>query len=671
MNTPYRNTLRALLFGTVLIVMAACASIGNPSGGPRDEQPPRFVRSNPAPGSTNFKGEVVNIYFDELVNVKDAFTKVVVSPPSDQTPRVSSQGRQVSVRFPDTLIANTTYTIDFGNAIEDNNESNQLDNFSFTFSTGDHIDTLGISGMVLSSFNLEPLQGAFVGVHSNLNDSAFHKLRFDRVSRTDDCGRFSIAGLAPGKYRVFALVDGDADMRYSSPEEEIAFYDVVVEPTARTEIVSDTVWNLKEERVDTVVPRRRTVLLPNDILLRSFVSRFKQQYITKYERQDTTRILLTFNSPSDTPATYSVIGAPRLKEWAVEERSSDNDTVTLWLRNPALVSADTLRLAVNYLKTDSTLRSVPVSDTLRFVFDRKNHVRLSEQKRKDLLKELRKQYHESADSALAAQESMPSLITFEALGGTTRDINKPLNLQISMPPDRLDTLAFHLDMKKDSLWIPIKAPLPVLPDSARPRLLRIDYPWEFGASYRLRIDSLAAESIYGDGSAPLSFEFKMRPESDYSSLTLNISGLDPGVQSFVELLQNDNPIEKVTVENGRAVFPYLQPGKYYLRVYEDFNGNGVYDPGDYDAGVRPDLVYYYPKQVTLKKNWSKEESWDVFGTPVNLQKPSAILQNRPAQKKGQRLQQTAEGEEDEESDYFGNGSNSYGGNNPYGNIRRR
>ena len=94
MNTRYCNTLRALLWGTVLIVMAACASIGNPSGGPRDEQPPRFVRSNPAPGSTNFKGEVVNIYFDELVNVKDAFTKVVVSPPSDQTPKVSSQGRQ-------------------------------------------------------------------------------------------------------------------------------------------------------------------------------------------------------------------------------------------------------------------------------------------------------------------------------------------------------------------------------------------------------------------------------------------------------------------------------------------------------------------------------------------------------------------------------------------------
>ena len=108
----------------------------------------------------------------------------------------------------------------------------------------------------------------------------------------------------------------------------------------------------------------------------------------------------------------------------------------------------------------------------------------------------------------------------------------------------------------------------------------------------------------------------MRPESDYSSLTLNISGLEPGVQSFVELMQNDNPIEKVTVKNGKAVFPYLQPGKYYLRVYEDYNGNGVYDPGDYDAGVQPDLVYYYPKQVTLKKNWSKEESWDVFGAAM-------------------------------------------------------
>ena len=108
----------------------SCASIGNPSGGPRDEDPPRFVRANPAPGSVNVTPQRINIDFDELVNVKDAFTKVVVSPPSKSVPRVSSSGHRVTVQFNDTLLPNTTYTIDFSNAIEDNNEGNKLQGFT-------------------------------------------------------------------------------------------------------------------------------------------------------------------------------------------------------------------------------------------------------------------------------------------------------------------------------------------------------------------------------------------------------------------------------------------------------------------------------------------------------------------------------------------------------------
>ena len=200
---PARRRLRlrpAPLLAAPLLLAAACASIGNPSGGPRDEEPPRPVRSNPAPYSVNFSGKRVTIDFDELVNVKDAFSKVTVSPTSKETPRVSSSGRRVTVQFADSLLPNTTYSIDFGNSIEDNNEGNKIDNFNLTFSTGPEVDSLRISGVVLNAADLEPRQEMLVGIHSNLSDSAFRKLPLERITKTDDRGRFSIRGLKPGKY---------------------------------------------------------------------------------------------------------------------------------------------------------------------------------------------------------------------------------------------------------------------------------------------------------------------------------------------------------------------------------------------------------------------------------------------------------------------------------------
>lgn len=155
-----------------VMLLWGCASIGNPSGGARDEDPPRFVKANPTPGSVNVDPSNIYIDFNELVNVKDAFQKVVLSPPGTSTPRVSTRGRRVVVNITDTLLPNTTYTIDFGDAIEDNNEGNKLSGFAYTFSTGPVLDSLRISGMVLGAEDMEPQQGVFVGAYISKEDSA-------------------------------------------------------------------------------------------------------------------------------------------------------------------------------------------------------------------------------------------------------------------------------------------------------------------------------------------------------------------------------------------------------------------------------------------------------------------------------------------------------------------
>lgn len=627
-------------------LLASCASIGNPSGGPRDEDPPRFVRANPAPGSVNVNRDRITIDFDEIVNVKDAFSKVVISPPSAQVPRVASQGHRVTVQFKDTLAPNTTYTIDFANSIEDNNESNKLQGFTYSFSTGPTIDTLQISGMVLSADALEPQQSMLVGVYSNLSDTAFATLPFERLAKTDDRGRFSIRGLAPGEYRIFALNDLDNDYKRANPEEAMAFYDVTLSPTSERITASDTIYNLLTGAVDTVVSRERTRFLPNDILLRSFESDYKSQFLQKYERVDSTRLSFIFNAPSDSLPQLDIVNKEGYKDWAVLERSLHNDTLTYWLRPQSLIATDSLLISARYLRTDSAQLLSAVTDTLRFFTVRpKVTKKKADKKKKD------KEEEEQADTVVP---KIPPL-KLSMISSSTQEIYLPLVMEFETPIERLDTAAFHLETMIDSVWVPVKKDWALTPyDSVSVRRMKIEYPWEYETEYRLVADTLAATGIYGRVTDPLEHKFKTKSEEDYCTLVFNITNFTDTIPAFAELVNaSDAVVRRVKVENGVARFLHLDPGKYYARIYEDHNGDGLYTTGDYSQNRQPDYVYYYPKIINLKKNWEKTETWNVFDTAVDLMKPENLKKNKPEADKRNRKRQSENGnEEEEDEDYF-------------------
>lgn len=638
-----RNSIFGLWALAAVGALASCASIGNPSGGPRDEDPPVFVRANPAPGSVNVKRDRIEIEFNELVNVKDAFTKVVVSPTSKSVPRVSSQGRKVTVQFADTLLDNTTYTIDFANAIEDNNESNKLQGFTYSFSTGPELDSLQISGMVLSADALEPQQGMLVGVYSNLSDTAFSTLPMERVAKTDDRGRFSVRGLAPGKYRLFAVADVDNDYHRANPEEAMAFHDFTLSPTSERIIATDTVLNLLTGAVDTVLTRERTRFLPNDILLRSFTSDYKTQFLQKYERVDSTRVSLIFNAPADTLPEVDLVGIDGYKDWYALERSAKNDTLTYWLLPPRIVSEDSLRLAVTYQRPDSARNLVWGTDTLRFFFQRPK-VKKDKKKKKE-------EETEITDTAALK----PAPLGMKVLTSTTHEVYQPLVMEFDTPLARLDTGAFHLEVMIDSMWTDVpRAWIPERVDSGNPRKLKIDYPWELSTDYRLRVDTLAATGIYGLMTDPLEHKFKTKAEEDYCTLTFAITNFTDTVAAFVELLNtSDSPVRREPVVDGKVMFRYLPAGKYYARIYEDYNGNGVFDTGNYEEGIQPDPAYYYPKLVNLKKNWDKQEEWNVFATAVDLMKPETLKKNKPeADKRSRSKKDSNTGYEEEEEEIF-------------------
>jgi len=258
--------------------------------------PPVVKRATPGFNSLNVTPERIEIEFDENIKIKSPAEKVIITPPQQNLPVIRSVGRKVVVELNDTLLANTTYTVDFTDAIVDNNEENPFENFVFSFSTGDRLDTLSISGKVVTADNLEPVTGTYVGIHSNFDDTVFTKLPFERISRTDSRGNFTVRGMAPGSYKVYALADINRDYTYDNPQEAVAFLDSIVIPSTMPAVRQDTVF-ADSVTVDTIRTVSYTRFLPDDLLLRSFLSDFQRQYLQKHERPEQHRLSLVFCRP--------------------------------------------------------------------------------------------------------------------------------------------------------------------------------------------------------------------------------------------------------------------------------------------------------------------------------------------------------------------------------------
>lgn len=654
------NNSKSLYYIFIIIaaaVMYSCTNIGNPSGGPIDKTPPIFMRSNPTPNAVNVKDRKIEIFFDEIVSLKDPSTKIIVSPAQTEMPRMSALGRKVTVELVDSLLPNTTYTIDFSNSIQDNNEGNAIDNFAFAFSTGSVIDSMRVSGYVLDSRTLEPMQSVVVGLQSNLADSAFHKEKLQRVALTNDRGQFTIRNVSPGSYHIFALKDLDRDYKFGNPTEDIAFLDSIIVPSIGSREAADTVYNDLNE-IDTIMRATRPAYFPNDILLSMFNEDRKSQYLANNLRVDSTRISLTFAAASDTLPSLSIVGRNDVPDqWYTLERSQTNDTLTYWIRPPHLVSADTLMVATTYLRTDTASNLSWGTDTLKFTFQRQKAKKKKKNEETDSLEQIR-------------------FMELHPLANGTQEVYAPLLLQTGTPIERYSREAFHLQRKlqNDTTFYPAEIKSIALRDSTLSRrdlMLKVD--WEPGAAYTLAVDSLAMTDIYGLQTKPLKVDFNVRKMEEYGNIVFNIPAVRDS--AIVELLDGtDKVVLHTPVKNHRAELLNLQPGKYYARLFIDRNGNGKYDTGNYDMHLQPEETVYYPGAINLKKNWDVEQTWDIYATPIDKQKPEAIKKNKPERKKWEKVNtEKTETDEDEEngfSDFSNPNDPNLRNSNNFGNYRR-
>lgn len=607
--------MRLLPAAVMAVVMTACASIGHIEGGPRDETPPVFVRSNPSPDALNVKDSRINIFFDENIQVKDVSSKVVVSPAQEQMPQIIAGGRRLTVELRDTLVPNTTYTIDFSDAISDLNEGNILDGFAMEFSTGETIDSLRVSGMLLEARTLEPAQGMLVGIHSNLSDTALSTIKLERIARTNQLGQFTIRGLKPGSYRVYAINDVNRDYKWNRGED-VAFYDYEVSPTVNNIIVTDTL--LSSTDTDSIVTRPGVEYLPNDIFMTWFNENYSAQYLKNYSRPDSVKIEVLMAAPSDSMPSLTIVGGPAdgVKigpENSVLEASEKLDSLVYWITDPLIFNQDTLLIAARYLKTDSTDNLSWVNDTLKFNYKRPK---------------IKKEKKKKSDDSDTIPAPIP-LLDFQAIGGASQDLHKPMTFKSVTPVASIDPSLIFMEEKVDTNWVRIKSPVIERDTLNRPLLLEAAYDWEPATSYRLTIDSMAVTGVYGLYNKKIVREFTTKALEDYSTVTFNLADT-AGVDIVVELLgTNDQPISTVAAVDNQAYFPFISEGTYYARAFIDRNGNGKWDTGNVTDRIQPEEIFYYPKKIELKKNWDVAQTWNLLELPADMQKPAAIKKNKP------------------------------------------
>ena len=659
------------------LLLVACASIGSPEGGPRDYTPPRVVKMSPEAGSVNFKGNKIEITFDEIVNIKDQQKKVIVSPAPKTLPLIRAVGKKLTVEFRDELEENTTYVIDFSNAIEDNNESNQLDGFTYAFSTGDYIDTLAVSGIVLQAHDLEPMQHVIVGLHSNLDDTAFTNIPLERVSRTNDLGKFTIRNLKPGQYHVFALNDVDGDYRMARTED-IAFLDTIIIPDTGEYTSLDTVFTF-DHHIDTIIEASHTLFLPNDVLLCMFNEGYRSHYLKQTTRPADNKLLVLFGAPNDTLPQMEVLRpAQHEPEWYRVERTSANDSIYYWLTDSAMIKADTIIVAMTYLRTDTADSLVQVTDTVSFGY-RKPSAQIKEEAQKakekeqrakrlvQLLEKQEKARSQGKDLNEGELEEIKELqhvdpddiprLKMELVRSGMLDIGDSIMFKFDAPIASINPAGVHLEIKRDTTWIPLTGIQPIRPvDDYNPMLYWLPFTTKPDSIYRLTVDSAAVVSVYGLCNDKLSKDMSVKALEEYANVYFKVNVKD---KAFVELISNGEKVMGAApVKNGAFEFINVTPGTYYLRLIIDSNGNGKWDTGNYLNHIQPEEVYYYPKSLKLRRNWDLDENWNIYETALDLQKPEAIKRNLPEKAKNKIEKKQDKPQDEEEEDEFGTGFNN-------------
>lgn len=565
----YLPLVPSVLILGVMMFPSGCANTTTPpTGGPKDTIPPVLVKTYPLPGAVNVPTHKtqVKFTFNEYVVVKDA-NNIFLSPPLEKKPKYKISGKSVVVSFESDLDSNTTYTLDITGAIGDNNEGNMYEGFTLVFSTGDQIDSMCVTGLVQDCNTLMPIKGATVLLYKDHADSAIFLHRPDAAAKTDDWGFFGLRNIKDTIYRVYALRDANNNNIYEPDQESIAFLDDFFRPAT---VFNDSLYEFKKFNMkDTSLCLARKT----DFELSVFREKPSKQYIVKKERVGLRTAYLTFMAPEAKVNSMKILGLP--EEKLISQFNPQKDSLELWV-NDQRKMPDTLKLKINYDKTDTLGQLVPTDELVKLTIDKKLKAELQKSSNRDV----------KHQDTIAVYKGDVDPTTVEQYGFQ-------VEFQYPVIEQAWDSLTFwsvnpRQQQKNEKYKVTQD------PNNLRRYTIMPVEKLQSGFDYHLKIPYRKFRDVNGHYNDSTELKVTLPSDEKLSSVSFEITGVKN--RYIIDLLgeKRDKVIRSFIVEKDQTVlFPYVKAGKYCVRITEDRNGNGLVDTGNVLEHRQPEKVKFF------------------------------------------------------------------------------
>ena len=637
MNTP-RHTLYLLRLVVALLFVSAflsrCASMMTPTGGPRDSLPPVIVNMTPDNNSTNrplVGHEKIYIEFDEFVQLKDQQKEFFTSPAMKKKPTVSLRGRGVVIQLRDTLAPNTTYSLNFGSAIRDNNEGNPLYSMRYVFSTGPEIDSMLLTGYTADSYKADSVSKTFIwffpadSVENVAEyDSTVFKYKPASIARAENNGIFIAQNLKPIPYRVYAVQDKNDNQMYEPGNDQVGFLEKTYNPA---EMPDFAMW------YDSI---RQYVTAEPQLYFRMFTDKaFRRQMLSESERPQQHKAMLYFASahPKITKLRFDSIPADRV---IFDPQTVGRDTIALWFNVPSADLPDTIKGEITYFKHDTVNRLQEVTEPLKLAW------RLIETKEQEREREKLERDRRKAEAAGEewVEPKKPNPFAFKL--PTSGDINPEnhLTVEFDYPLVKIDSSRLLLTRLLEDNSVE-DVPVRMVRDTGQLCKWYIRAPWKTAGQYTLTIPEGTITDVAGLSNDSIVGKYTVLDPEKFATVKIRVNGRDDGTKYIVQLLDGHNALkqERRDVVTGDIQFNYVPAGEIKFRVIEDKNGNGKWDTGNLVERRQPERAEIYANDegedtFATKTNWEIEFTMDMnrIFAPVTMQSLSRLLDEREAQR---------------------------------------
>lgn len=657
------RTVVALLFASAFL--CRCATIGTPTGGPKDSLPPVIVNLTPDNFSTNrpLTGhERIYIEFNEYVQIKDQQKEFFTSPAMKKKPLITLRGRGIVVQLRDTLEPNTTYSLNFSSAIRDNNEGNALHSMRYVFSTGPEIDSMVCSGYTADSYKADSVSKSYIWFFPvdsidevKEYDSTIFKFKPKQIARAETNGVFIAQNLKPVRYRVYAIADKNDNQMYEPAVDQVGFLD---EPVNPAELSDFAIWYDSLRHYVTAEPQ---------LYFRTFTDvAFRRQLLQESKRPLQHRAQLFFSAPHPQIELLQFDSIPADKV-IIEHETVGKDTLSLWFNLPSEQLPDTIKGQMVYYKHDTA--SVLRLDTTQLKLAWRKIESKEEEREREKEERERRKAEAAGEEYKAPEKENPFKINLQLSGEVNPE--QHLWMEFDYPLAEFDSLAVKLSRKVGDEPAE-EHKVHFVRDTAKLRRYQIRSNWVQEGNYELMIPAGALRNVAGEMNDTIVGKYTVCDPSKFATLKVQLTGSDPKATYVVQQLDASGKMQQekllVSPAGGPVQFNYIKPGEIQIRVIEDKNGNGKWDTGNVVERRQPERSELYVNEegetiFKTKANWEMELMIDVdrLFAPVTMQSLQRLFDEREMQ----RLQRE-EQKRQKEGHKKGDDGHNHGMNNSFG-----